>query len=71
MVEGADVFAVDMKGVFRCETHLHVAHVATAHKTFRVTVQFDVPYDLEAPMSTVRVRDAARLSSFVSAARRL
>ena len=63
MVEGADVFAVDMKGVFRCETHIHVAHVATAHKTFRVTVQFDVPYDLEAPMAAFRVRDAARLAS--------
>ena len=63
MVERADVFAVDMKGVFRRVIHLHVAHVATAHKTFRVTVRFDVPYDLEAPMAAFRVRDAARLAS--------
>ena len=63
MVEGADVFAVDMKRVFRRVIRLHIAHLAAAHKTFRVTVQFDVPYDLEAPMAAFRVRDAARLTS--------
>ena len=52
-----------VKQVFRCVIRLRVALVATTHKTFRVTVQFDVPYDLEAPMAAFRVRDAARLAS--------
>ena len=52
----------DEKSLSICN-HLHVAHVATTHETFRVTVQFDVPYDLEAPMAAFRVRDAARLAS--------
>ena len=71
VVERADVFAVDMKRVFRGVIHLHIAHVAAAHKTFRVAVQFDVPYDLEAPMTAFRVRDAARLASVASVAGRL
>ena len=71
MVERADVFAVEMKGVFRCVIRLHAACVATAHKTFRVTVQCDVPCDLEEPMDASRVRDAARLASVASVAGRL
>ena len=42
--------------------HIHIARVATAHKTFRVTVHFDVPYQLEAPIAAFRVLDAARLA---------
>ena len=37
--------------------------VTATRKTFRATVQFDVPYHLEAPIASFRVSDAARLAS--------